>query len=294
MAQACPLHFRHSRMNRSPPSSPPQVVDALLAAQGASLSAAKRNRLRCLKAAVLAMARPDGPRAAAEAGASREEATKQVGCAGGWAGEGPLSPGAASNWDHRGQGCIGQRDAWTARHAPRGARRPITPRPWPGTLSPPCHVQLVAGMVSEIILAVKERNKQTRATAFELLVQVRPWGPACCSRCCCWAGSWPCFPWQGSKAGGGGRLTFAALHPPSTPAQIAHAMHEAEPPPPGLGLGGAMDMGDDGELPLSFGGARACLSGWAALHFPATHHQPAPPATRSRVPRPSPRPRLAL
>ena len=41
-------------------------------------------------------------------------------------------------------------------------------------------------MVSEIILCVKERNKQTRATSFELLVQ------------------------------------------------IAHAMHGAEPPPPGL------------------------------------------------------------
>ena len=41
-------------------------------------------------------------------------------------------------------------------------------------------------MVSEIILCVKERNKQTRATSFELLVQ------------------------------------------------IAHAMHDAEPPPPGL------------------------------------------------------------
>jgi ribosomal RNA-processing protein 12 len=47
---------------------------------------------------------------------------------------------------------------------------------------------MVASMVSEIILCVKERNKQTRATAFELLVQ------------------------------------------------IAHAMHEAEPPPPGLDL----------------------------------------------------------
>lgn len=47
-------------------------------------------------------------------------------------------------------------------------------------------MQMVAGMVGEIILAVKERNKAARATAFELLVQ------------------------------------------------IAHAMHEAEPPPPGL------------------------------------------------------------
>jgi len=58
------------------------VVDALLAAQGSSLSAAKRNRLRCLKAAVLAMAQPDGPRVAAEEGADRAEATKQVGTAG--------------------------------------------------------------------------------------------------------------------------------------------------------------------------------------------------------------------
>ncbi|PRW60392.1 ARM repeat superfamily [Chlorella sorokiniana] len=85
-----------------------EVVDALLAAQGCALSAAKRNRLRCLKAAVLAMAQPDGPRVAAEEGADRAEATKQM----------------------------------------------------------------VASMVSEIILAVKERNKQTRATAFELLVQI--------------------------------------------------------------------------------------------------------------------------
>ena len=46
----------------------------------------------------------------------------------------------------------------------------------------------MASLVSEIILSVKERNKQTRATAFELLVQ------------------------------------------------IARAMHEAEPPPPGLDM----------------------------------------------------------
>ncbi|KAL4855011.1 RRP12-like protein [Chlorella vulgaris] len=103
-----------------------QVVSALADARAASLSAAKRNRLRCLKAVVLAMARPEGPEleAGEEEGTSREEATKQM----------------------------------------------------------------VASMVSEIILCVKERNKQTRATAFELLVQ------------------------------------------------IAHAMHEAEPPPPGLDL----------------------------------------------------------
>ena len=49
-------------------------------------------------------------------------------------------------------------------------------------------MQLVASLVSEIILSVKERNKQTRATAVELLVQ------------------------------------------------IARAMHEAEPPPPGLDM----------------------------------------------------------
>lgn len=60
------------------------MVDALLAAQASSLSAAKRNRLRCLKAAVLAMAQPDGPRVAAEAGADRTDATKQVR----WAGDG--------------------------------------------------------------------------------------------------------------------------------------------------------------------------------------------------------------
>ena len=53
---------------------------------------------------------------------------------------------------------------------------------------------MVASMVSEIILSVKERNKQTRATAFDLLVQ------------------------------------------------IAHAMHDAEPPPVvSLRLDHAMD-----------------------------------------------------
>lgn len=35
-------------------------------------------------------------------------------------------------------------------------------------------------MVSEIILAVKERNKQTRSTAFELLVQVGALEACCC------------------------------------------------------------------------------------------------------------------
>ena len=56
------------------------MVDELAAAQPASLSAAKRNRLRCLKACVLAAARPDGPRLAAQADVEggREEATKQV------------------------------------------------------------------------------------------------------------------------------------------------------------------------------------------------------------------------
>lgn len=51
---------------------------------------------------------------------------------------------------------------------------------------------MVASLVSEIILCVKERNKATRATAFDLLVQ------------------------------------------------IAHAMHEAEPPAPAE-LGGSDD-----------------------------------------------------
>ena len=58
------------------------VVDALLAGMASSLSAAKRNRLRCLKAAVLAMARPDGPALSGpnldETAGSRDEATKQV------------------------------------------------------------------------------------------------------------------------------------------------------------------------------------------------------------------------
>ncbi len=56
-----------------------EVVAALQEALPSSVSAAKRNRLRCLKAAVLAMARPDGPRLEGAEGASREEATKQVG-----------------------------------------------------------------------------------------------------------------------------------------------------------------------------------------------------------------------
>lgn len=57
-----------------------EVAGALAEAQPAALSAAKRNRLRCLKAAVLALAAPDGPvLAAGEDEASREEATKQVG-----------------------------------------------------------------------------------------------------------------------------------------------------------------------------------------------------------------------
>ena len=38
-----------------------EVLEALLAGAPASLSAAKRNRLRCLKAAILAMTRPGGP-----------------------------------------------------------------------------------------------------------------------------------------------------------------------------------------------------------------------------------------
>lgn len=56
-----------------------EVVAALADAQPASLSAAKRNRLRCLKATVVAMALPDGPELeAGENTASRDEATKQV------------------------------------------------------------------------------------------------------------------------------------------------------------------------------------------------------------------------
>ena len=34
-------------------------------------------------------------------------------------------------------------------------------------------LQMISGMVGEIILCIKERNQQTRAAAFELLVQVR-------------------------------------------------------------------------------------------------------------------------
>ena len=57
------------------------VLDALMAGMPSSVSAAKRNRLRCLKAAVLAMARPDGPTvqpASDDVGGSRDDATKQV------------------------------------------------------------------------------------------------------------------------------------------------------------------------------------------------------------------------
>ena len=55
------------------------VLDALMAGMPSSVSAAKRNRLRCLKAAVLAMARPGGPTAAGDDAGSRDDATKQVG-----------------------------------------------------------------------------------------------------------------------------------------------------------------------------------------------------------------------
>jgi ribosomal RNA-processing protein 12 len=60
------------------------VLDALMAGMPSSVSAAKRNRLRCLKAAVLAMARPDGPMAqpAGDDAGSRDDATKQVGLPG--------------------------------------------------------------------------------------------------------------------------------------------------------------------------------------------------------------------
>lgn len=100
-------------------------------------------------------------------------------------------------------------------------------------------------MVSEIILAVKERNKQTRATAFELLVQVR------CTqlRVVGWAGSpsRQCPELHTSLYAPGPCITHPILS-----LQIAHAMHEAEPPPPGLGLGGDAAMAEDGEAAAAF------------------------------------------
>ena len=71
-------------------------------------------------------------------------------------------------------------------------------------------------MVSEIILCVKERNKQTRATSFELLVQ------------------------------------------------IAHAMHDAEPPPPGLDYA----MADGEQLPLVCPHLVPTMTGLQAFRFP--------------------------
>lgn len=74
---------------------------------------------------------------------------------------------------------------------------------------------MVASLVSEIILCVKERNKATRGTAFDLLVQ------------------------------------------------IAHAMHEAEPPSGPGGPGGGSDDDDMGEplaLSLSQEGSVHCGS----------------------------------
>lgn len=95
-------------------------------------------------------------------------------------------------------------------------------------------------MVSEIILAVKERNKQTRATAFELLVQAR------CTqmRVVGWAGNplRQCPELHTSLYAPRACITRAL-----SSLQIAHAMHEAEPPPPGLGLGGDAAMAGDGE-----------------------------------------------
>lgn len=75
-------------------------------------------------------------------------------------------------------------------------------------------------MVSEIILCVKERNKQTRATSFELLVQ------------------------------------------------IAHAMHDAESPPPGLDYA----MADGERLVICLGMLPTPCSCW--LDQPKAHLVP--------------------
>ena len=53
-----------------------EVLEALLAGAPASLSAAKRNRLRCLKAAILAMTRPGGP--LLQEASDKDDATKLV------------------------------------------------------------------------------------------------------------------------------------------------------------------------------------------------------------------------
>ncbi|PSC74246.1 ARM repeat superfamily [Micractinium conductrix] len=125
-----------------------EVVETLTAASANSVSAAKRNRLRCLRTTVLAAARPGGPRLeGGEDDGGREEATKQM----------------------------------------------------------------AASMVSEIILCVKERNKATRATAFELLVQ------------------------------------------------IAHAMHDADPPPRGA-LNFDTQMGEENAPPVHRGGLHELFS----------------------------------
>ncbi len=136
------------------------------------------------------------------------------------------------------------------------------------------HLQMVAGMVSEIILAVKERNKQTRATAFELLVQVR-WAP----RLLVWRSlicdsSLPSllallFAATLSRAGGWQHVPQLLTHVPRPLLQIAHAMHEAEPPPPGMGLGGFdAAMAEDGEALR-----RICVVGLElARHRACAHH----------------------
>ena len=190
-----------------------QVVETLTAASANSVSAAKRNRLRCLRTTVLAAARPGGPRLeGGEDDGGREEATKQV-------------RGRRSVFSAGGVACWGS-VAVLARRVPEAGcspacwhpRRaapshcshpnpalplswPRPPRPPPRPPPPACPKQMAASMVSEIILCVKERNKATRATAFELLVQ------------------------------------------------IAHAMHDADPPPRGA-LNFDTQMGEEEAGPV--------------------------------------------
>jgi ribosomal RNA-processing protein 12 len=106
------------------------VAAALLGASPASVSAAKRYRLRCLKAVVLELVRPDGADVDLRAlpgvgGEAMSEDEEEEGGGGGGGGG-------------------------------RGARARA----------------VLAPLVSEIVLSLKEANKRTRAAAYDLLVEV--------------------------------------------------------------------------------------------------------------------------
>jgi ribosomal RNA-processing protein 12 len=102
-----------------------EVVAALLAASGAAASAAKRHRLRCLKAAALELLRPGGPDVdpAALPGVAPP----------------PPPPGG-----------------FPSAAAARGARARA----------------VLAPLLAEIVLGVKETNKRSRGAAYALLIEV--------------------------------------------------------------------------------------------------------------------------